>query len=132
MDLKKWIIERYPDIPEKEVIEMVNYALSIRDNHIFIKSDLGDTQLYNYNVFGTKVLIEINYSHSFYRRFMQPFEEDPLQEKSLRSIRLLIGSMVNSEIVNKTQDKVILKDRRNIRNRMSESLDDYIEDLYLS
>lgn len=111
---------------------MVNYALSIRDNHIFIKSDLGDTQLYNYNVFGTKVLIEINYSHSFYRRFMQPFEEDPLQEKSLRSIRLLIGSMVNSEIVNKTQDKVILKDRRNIRNRMSESLDDYIEDLYLS
>ena len=132
LDLKKWIIERYPDIPEKEVIEMVNYALSIRDNHIFIKSDLGDTQLYNYKVFGTKVLIEINYSHSFYRRFMQPFEEDPLQEKSLRSIRLLIGSMVNSEIVNKTQDKVILKDRRNIRNRMSESLDDYIEDLYLS
>ena len=132
MDLKKWIIDRYPDIPEIEVLEMVNYALSIRDNHIFIKSDLGDTQLYNYNVFGTKVLIEINYSHSFYRRFMQPFEEDPLQEKSLRSIRLLIGSMVNSEIVNKTQDKVILKDRRNIRNRMSESLDDYIEDLYLS
>ena len=131
-DLKKWIIERYPDIPEIEVIEMVNYALSIRDNHIFIKSDLGDTQLYNYNVFGTKVLIEINYSHSFYKRFMQPFEENPLQEKSLRSIRLLIGSMVNSEIVNKTQDKVILKDRRNIRNRMSESLDDYIEDLYLS
>ena len=40
--------------------------------------------------------------------------------------------MVNSEIVNKTQDKSILKDRRNIRNRMSESLDDYIEDLYLS
>jgi hypothetical protein len=131
-DLKKWIIERYPDIPEIEVIEMVNYALSIRDNHIFIKSDLGDTQLYNYNVFGTKVLIEINYSHSFYKRFMQPFEENPLQEKSLRSIRLLIGSMVNSEIVNKTQDKLILKDRRNIRNRMSESLDDYIEDLYSS
>lgn len=131
-EFKKWIIERYPEISEKEVSEMVSYALSIRDNHIFIKSDLGDTQLYNYNVFGTKVLIEINYSHSFYRRFMQPFEEDPQQEKSLRSIRLLIGAMVNSEIVNKTQDKALLKDRRNIRNRMSESLDDYIEDLYLS
>jgi hypothetical protein len=63
---------------------------------------------------------------------MQQFEEDPEQEKSLRSIRLLIGAMVNSEIVNKTQDKAILKDRRNIRNRMSESLDDYIEDLYLN
>jgi hypothetical protein len=131
-EFKDWIKERYPDIPEKEVIEMVNYALSLRDNHIFIKSDLGDTQLYSYKVIGTKVLIEINYSHSFYRRFMQPFEEDPQQEKSIRSIRLLIGAMVNSEIVNKTQDKAILKDRRNIRNRMSESLDDYIEDLYLS
>ena len=128
----KWIIDRYPDLLEKEVMEIVNYALSIRDNHIFIKSDLGDTQLYNYNVFGTKVLIEINYSHSFYRRFMQPFEEDSQQEKSLRSIRLLIGAMVNSEIVNKTQDKSLIKDRRNIKNRMSESLDDYIEDLYSS
>lgn len=131
-EFKNWIIERYPDVSEKEVLEMVNYALSIRDNHIFIKSDLGDTQLFSYKVIGTKVLIEINYSHSFYRRFMQPFEEDPQHEKSIRSIRLLIGAMVNSEIVNKTQDKSILKDRRNIRNRMSESLDDYIEDLYLS
>lgn len=131
-EFKDWIIERYPDIPEKEVIEMVNYALSLKDHHIFIKSDLGDTQLYSYKVVGTKVLIEINYSHSFYRRFMQPFEEDPQQEKSIRSIRLLIGAMVNSEIVNKTLDKALLKDRRNIRNRMSESLDDYIEDLYKS
>jgi hypothetical protein len=129
-EFKKWIIDRYPEIPAKEVVEMVNYALTIKDHHIFIKSDLGDTQLYNYNVFGTKVLIEINYSHSFYRRFIQQFEQDPTQEKSLRSIRLLIGAMVNSEILNKTLDKNLIKDRRNIRNRMSESLDDYIEDLY--
>jgi hypothetical protein len=61
---------------------------------------------------------------------MQSFEEDSKNEKSLRSIRLLIGAMVNSEIVNKTLDKELLKDRRNIKNRMFESLDDYIEDLY--
>jgi hypothetical protein len=131
-EFKNWIIERYPETSEKEVLEMVNYALSIKDNHIFIKSDLGDTQLFSYKVFGTKVLIEINYSHSFYRRFMQPFEEDSNQEKSLRSIRLLIGAMVNAEIISKTQDAFLIKDRRNIRNRMSESLDDYIEDLYKS
>ena len=61
---------------------------------------------------------------------MQTFEQDPLNEKSLRSVRLMIGAMVNAEIVNKTKGNSILKDRRNIRNRMSESLDDYIEDLY--
>lgn len=125
-----WIKERYPNLEIEEIKDIVDYALSIRDNHIFIKADLGDTQLYDYNVFGTKVLIEINYTHSFYRRFMQSFEEDSKNEKSLRSIRLLIGAMVNSEIVNKTLDKELLKDRRNIKNRMFESLDDYIEDLY--
>jgi hypothetical protein len=42
----------------------------------------------------------------------------------------MIGSMVNGEIQNATQDKELLKDRRNVKNRMFESLDDYIEDLY--
>lgn len=129
-DFYKWIKDRYKDLKDQEVKLIVEYALSIRDNHIFIKSDLGDTQLYSYSVFGTKVLIEINYRHSFYTKFMKNFEEDPAQEKSLRSIRLLIGSMVNSEIVNSTKDKALIKDRRNIKNRMSESLDDYITDLY--
>jgi hypothetical protein len=129
-DFHKWIKDRYADLKDEEIKSMVEYALSIRDNHIFIKSDLGDSQLYTYTVFGTKVLIEINYRHSFYTRFMKTFEEDPTQEKSLRSIRLLIGSMVNSEIVNATKDKALIKDRRNIKNRMSESLDDYINDLY--
>lgn len=129
-DFFKWIKDRYIDLKDEEIKSMVEYALSIRDNHIFIKSDLGDTQLYSYTVFGTKVLIEINYRHSFYTKFMKNFEEDPTQEKSLRSIRLLIGSMVNSEIVNATKDKALIKDRRNIKNRMSESLDDYINDLY--
>jgi hypothetical protein len=125
-----WIKERYSDLTEKEIWDIVDHALSIRNHHIFIKSDLGDTQLYSYRVFGTKVLIEINYTHSFYRRFVNKFEEDPSMEKSLRSIRLLIGSMVNAEIVLKTADKTILSDRKKIRSRMAESLDEYIEDLY--
>ena len=125
-----WIKDRYSEISDDNIWEMVDYALSIRDHHIFVTSDLGDTQLYEYNVFGTKVLIEINYEHGFYKNFVQQFQDDPDQEKSLRSIRLLIGAMVNSEIVNKTKEKAILKDRRNVRNRMAESLDDYISDLY--
>lgn len=127
-----WVKERYPELKDKEIWEKVDYALSVRDNHIFIKSDLGDTKLYSYTPFGTKVLIEINYSHSFYSRFMQHFELDTSQEKSLRSIRLMIGAMVNAEIVTKTKDHSILQDRKKVRNRMFESLDDYIEDLYSS
>lgn len=130
LEFFNWIKERYPKIEDLDIHRIVDHALSIRDNHIFIKSDLGDTQLYSYKVFGKKVLIEINYNHSFYSRFMHQFEENPEQEKSLRSIRLLIGALVNGEIKNKTQDKELIKDRRNIKNRVAESLDDYIEDLY--
>lgn len=127
-----WIKERYDNLKDLEITKMVDYALSIRHNHIFIKSDLGDSALYSYSVFGTKVLIEINYTHSFYERFMKQFEQDPTHEKSLRSLRLLIGSLVNAEILNKTQEKSLIKDRRNLKSRMAESLDDYIDDLYSS
>ena len=127
-----WIKERYDNLKDSEITKMVDYSLSIRDHHIFIKSDLGDSTLFSYNPFGTKVLIEINYTHSFYERFMKQFEQDPTQEKSLNSLRLLIGSLVNAEILNKTQEKSLLKDRRNLKSRMAESLDDYIDDLYSS
>jgi hypothetical protein len=125
-----WLKLRYPDLTDNDIYGIVDYALSMSDNHIFVKSDLGDTQLYSYKVYGTKVLIEINYSHSFYRRFILPFEQDQSNEKSIRSIRLLISAMVNSEIVNKTYDNSLLNDRKRLRNRMFESLDDYIEELY--
>jgi hypothetical protein len=125
-----WIKKAYPEIKNTEIKQIVEYALGMKDNHIFVKSDLGDTNLYSYKVFGTKVLIEINYTHSFYRRFMQAFEQEGSNDKAIRSIRLLISAMVNSEIVNSTNDRDLLNDRRKIRNRMFESLDDYIEELY--
>jgi hypothetical protein len=126
----KWIKERYQDLKNQEIKEIVDYALSMKDNHIFVKSDLGDTQLYSYKVFGTKVLIEINYNHSFYQRFMLPLELDKTQENSIRSIRLLISAMVNSELLNKSKDINLLNDRKKIRNRMFECLDEYIDYLY--
>ena len=129
-ELFKWIKERYPTTSDNELLESTKYALNMRDSHIFIKSDLGDTQLYSYKVFGNKVLIEINYNHSFYKRFIQNIEEKGEDDKTIRSIRLLIGALVNAEILSHTEDKELIKDRRNLRNRMAESLDDYIEDLY--
>lgn len=131
-DFFDWIKERYNHLKNSEINKMVNYALSIKDNHIFIKSDLGDSTLYTYTTHATKVLIEVNYTHSFYQRFMKEFEQDPKQEKSLRSLYLLIGSLVNAEILNMTKEKVLLKDRRNLKRAMAESLEDYIDDLYSS
>ncbi|MCY4161995.1 MAG: ATP-binding protein [Flavobacteriaceae bacterium] len=127
-----WIKERYPKMDDKEINESVDHALSIRDEHIFIKSDLGDTKLYSYKVFGTKVLIEINYNHSYYKRFMYGFEQNPDQIKSLRSVRLIIGAMVNAEIVSQSNNKEIKRYTQKLRNRMFETLDEYIEDLYTS
>jgi hypothetical protein len=129
-DLFIWIKERYGSLEDAEIYKMADYALQIDDYHIFVKSDLGDTNLYSYKVFGTKVLIEINYNHSFYDHFISHFEENSTDEKSLRSLRLLISAMVNAEIVNNTQDKELIRDRRSLRNRMSESLDKYIDKLY--
>lgn len=129
-DMFDWISERYPNLSDIENKRIIDYALGLRDHHIFIKSDLGESNLYSYKVFGTKVLIELNYEHSFYKNFVTQFESDVNNEKSLRSIRLLIGSMVNSEILNSSDDKNVLKYRRDFKFRLSTSLDDYISDLY--
>lgn len=130
LELFNWLQEKYQDLKKSELDNIVNYAFSMKDNHLFVKSDLGDTQLFSYKIYGTKVLIELNYKHSFYNQFMQTFELDSNQDKAIRSIRLLISAMVNSEIVNTTQDRMIIADRKKIRNRMFESLDEYIEELY--
>lgn len=123
-----WIKKRYPDYTDEEVRSLVKHALSIRDNHIFIKSDLGDTDLYSYSVFGKKVLIEINYRHSYYDKFVKSFEEGG-DEISVRAFRLLLGAMVNADIRVASSNPDIVSDRRKVRNRMAETLDDYITDL---
>lgn len=124
-----WIKKRYPELPDEEIWKMVDYALSIRDYHFFIKSDLGDTALFDYSVIGNKVLIEINYHHAFYDKFIRHFVENG-DITSERAVRLLIGSMVNAEIQLQTNEKSLISDRRKIKNRMAETLEDYINDLY--
>jgi hypothetical protein len=131
-DLIKWIEKRYPDIQKEEVIRIAKYALSIKDYHIFVTSDLGDVDLYSFSVFGDKVLIEINRKHLFYEKFVSQFDNGGAHEneESLRSIRLLIGSLVNAEIELATTNKDINRHQTKFKTRMAESLDAYIEDLY--
>lgn len=128
-ELVDWIKPRYPDLSDEEMRREAEYALSLRDNHIFVKSDLGDTALYDFKVFGNKVLIEINVMHPFYDKFMRSFEEKE-DYTSERAIRLLIGAMVNADIQVQTNDNKIISDRKKVKNRMFETLDDYITDLY--
>ena len=125
----EWIKKRFKELDDKKIYNIIEYALKVRDNHIFIPQDLGDTYLYKYTVIGSKVLIEINFQHAYYKHFIQKFEEDN-DETSKRAAYLLIGSLVNSEIENKSDNEVINRDRRKIRNNMATTLDDYIHDLF--
>tara|TARA_B100000795_G_scaffold265866_1_gene248274 strand:- start:273 stop:2036 length:1764 start_codon:yes stop_codon:yes gene_type:complete len=124
-----WIKKRFKELEDKKINSIIEYALKVRDNHIFIPQDLGDTYLYNYTVIGSKVLIEINFQHAYYKHFIKKFEEAN-DETSKRAAYLLIGSLVNSEIENKSDNEMINRDRRKIRNNMATTLDDYIHDLY--
>ena len=124
-----WIKKRFKELEDKKINNIIDYALKVRDHHIFIPQDLGDTYLYNYTVIGSKVLIEINFKHAYYKHFIKKFEEDN-DETSKRAAYLLIGSLVNSEIENNSDNEMINRDRRKIRNNMATTLDDYIHDLY--
>ena len=71
-----WIKLRFKELDDEKIHNIIEYALKVRDNHIFIPQDLGDTYLYNYTIIGNKVLIEINFQHAYYKHFIQKFEED--------------------------------------------------------
>lgn len=132
-DLYEWIKERYEDISDEQIWSRVEWAFSISDRYIFVYSDLGDTALYDYQVYGAKVLIEINYNHSFYKEFIAKLEEESNnsnEDKKIRSIRLLISSFVKAELTNKTDDKNINRYLRKYKNSIAISLDEYIDDLF--
>lgn len=133
-DLFKWIKKRYDTLTDKEIDSRVNWALSISDKYIFVYSDLGETALYSYTTIpGIATLIEINYNHSFYKEFMSKLEEESEnshEDKKIRTIRLLISSLVKAELTNKTEDKSINKFLKRYKNSMAISLDEYIDDLF--
>jgi len=132
-ELFHWIKERYEDLTDSEINERVEWAFSISDQFIFVYSSLGDTSLYTYEVYGNKVLIEINYNHNFYKKFLKQLEiesSDVNLDKKIRSIRLLISSFVKAEMTNSTEDKNINRYMRKYKNSIAISLDEYIEDLF--
>jgi hypothetical protein len=126
-DLFDWVKNRFKELSNKEIKEKVDWAFSIRDKYIFVNSDLGDTMLYSYTDYTKVVLIEINHNHNFYKKFMESIEDDITK---IRSIRLLICSLVEAELNNQTDDQQIKRFLRKYKNRAFETLDDYIEDLY--
>ncbi|WP_417559042.1 hypothetical protein [Mesoflavibacter zeaxanthinifaciens] len=132
-ELYDWVKERYDDLKDEEIWSKVDWAFSISDTYIFVNSDLGDTALYNFQAYGTKVLIEINLNHSFYKQFISQLESeniDGFDNKKIRSIRLLICSFVKAELTNKTDDKDINRYLRKYKNSIAISLDEYIDDLF--
>ena len=134
-ELFDWIKERYEDLTDSEIQGKVDWAFSISDQFIFVYTSLGDSTLYSYKTYGNKVLIEINYNHNFYKKFIQQLENessDSNMDKKIRSIRLMISSFVKAEMSNKTDDKSILRYMRKYKNSIAISLDEYIDDLFNS
>ncbi|WP_298883696.1 ATP-binding protein [uncultured Polaribacter sp.] len=132
-ELYDWVKERYENLKDEEIWSRVDWAFSISDTYIFVYSNLGDTVLYDYQVYGTKVLVEINLNHSFYKQFIAQLESEntsPFDNKKIRSIRLLICSFVKAELSNKTDDKNINRYLRKYKNSIAISLDEYIDDLF--
>lgn len=132
-ELYDWVKERYEDFTDEEIWSKVDWAFSISDTYIFVNSNLGDTALYDYQVYGTKVLIEINLNHSFYKKFIAQLESEntgAFDNKKIRSIRLLICSFVKAELANKTDDKAITRYIRKYKNSIAIHLDEYIDDLF--
>lgn len=128
-ELQDWIKKRYPESTLAELQNIVDHTLNIKESHIFVPSDLGDTDLYSYKVYGNKVLIEINFNHPFYDKFYRECM-DKEDVKTLRAIRLLIGSMVNAEIKNQATDNNVVLDRKRVKNEMFITLQEYIDRMY--
>lgn len=124
-----WVKNRYDKLSKNEVDSIVEHALSLADNHLFVPTDLGDSLLYSYQQVGSKVLIEINQSHPFYTRFFGALE-GANNPTLLRSFRLLIGSMVHAHLSRPTTNKDVNRDRRDSQTVFGQKLADYIEDVF--
>lgn len=130
-ELFDWIKDRFPDLTDTEITNRVEWAFSISDKFIFVNSSIGDTVLYDYKVYGSKVLIEINKNHSFYKRFIKDLEAEE-SDRKIRSIRLFICSLVKSELNNSTQNVEIQRYLRDYKNSFATALNDYIYDLFIN
>jgi len=130
VELSDWIRVRFPTISDQQLDATVEYALNIKEHHIFIpSSQLGTTDLYQYTVFGNKVLIELNVLHSFYHECMLPLENDDGRRKELSGIRLFISAMVNAEINCQSNSREIRQDRLTLKTNMFVSLIKYIDNM---
>ena len=102
-EFRDWVNARYPNLSEVRVNGIVNHALTLSDHHLFVPTDLGESELYSYKVIGTKVLIEINVNHPFYKHYFNEIE-NANNELLQRSTRLLIGAMVSANIARPTDN----------------------------
>ena len=129
VQLTNWMKKAFPNMGDKELSENVIYAFKMVENHIFIPMDLGDTALFAHHKMGSLVIIQVNQNHSFYKKCIEPLENDPARRTELSRVRLIISAMVDSEISNQTINNELIRDRRTLRNTMCVSLDSYIDDL---
>ncbi len=97
-ELRKWLLDRYPEYSKDEIklSLAIEWFFSTNYKQIFVFLQLGPTDIYDFDVIGSRTLIEINIEHEFYREFIKPiFDEGDIDK--IHQILLLFGSMVESE-----------------------------------
>lgn len=112
---------------EAQLKEIVDFALSTPDKHIFLVEDLGPAVLFEHKVIGDKVLIELNQSHRLFRSFLVKYD-DNLDIK--RTIRIMIGAFVNSLLKSDDKTSEYRRISKKLRNRFAESLEEYLDVMY--
>jgi hypothetical protein len=115
------------DFKESQLREIVDFALSTPDKHIFLVEDLGPVVLFEHKVIGDKVLIELNQSHRLFRSFLAKYEDDP---NIKRTIRIMIGAFVNSLIKSNDKTSEYSRISKKLKNKFAMSLEEYLDVMY--
>lgn len=119
--------QKRKDFTEPQLREIVEFALSTPDKHIFLEEDLGPVVLFEHKVIGDKVLIELNQSHRLFRSFLSKYEDN---EDIRRTIRILIGAFVNSIIKSNDKSSEYLRISKKLTNQFAISLEEYLDVMY--
>jgi len=112
---------------EIQLREIVDFALSTPDKHIFLEEDLGPIVLFEHKVIGDKVLIELNQSHRLFRSFLTKYENDT---DIKRTIRIMLGAFVNSLIKSNDKTAEYLRISKKLTNQFAISLEEYLDVMY--
>lgn len=127
-EAREWLLLRYPNYADnaEQLDDAINWFLSLPAKHYIIYSDLGDIELYGYNTYGDKTIIEINSNHSFYDKLISEMEGADDQQAKL-VLRFLFSSLVKAEKRFQGQSKIMRKFRAELATQLDWLIETHVD-----